>query len=78
MCDERDHVKYTVEGLIGLLLSEGSKQKWGHYKVYDLEFPSEEELKHIKGIIIPGSKHSAYDSTIPWLEPLKTLIRKIY
>ncbi|CDW71898.1 UNKNOWN [Stylonychia lemnae] len=78
ICDERDHVKFTVEGLIGLLLSEGSKERWAHYKAYDLEFPSENELKHLKAIIFPGSKYSAYDNSIPWLEPLKTLIRKIY
>lgn len=60
------------------MLSDGSKQKWAHYKAYDLEFPSEEELKHLKGIIIPGSKNAAYDTTTPWIGSLKSLLRKIY
>lgn len=78
LCDERDHVRYSVESLIGLLLSEGSKERWSYYKAYDLEFPSDEELKHMKAFIVPGSKYSAYDNTVPWIEPLNQLVRKIY
>jgi hypothetical protein len=63
LCDERDHVKYSIEGLFAGTLFEGSKERWGYYKAYDLEFPSDEELKHMKGLIIPGSKHSAYDDS---------------
>jgi len=78
LCDERDHVRFSIEALFGGSLFEGSKERWAYYKAYDLEFPSDEELKHMRGFIIPGSKYSAYDTTIPWLEPLKALVRKIY
>lgn len=78
LCDDRDHVKYTVEALFGGSLFEGTKERWGFYKAYDLEFPSDEELRHLKGFIIPGAKYAAYDTSIPWIEPLKALVKKIY
>ena len=60
-CDERDHYRGVYEALFaGNLLSSG-KEKWAFYKAYNMEFPSEEELKHLKGIVFPGSKHSVYD-----------------
>jgi len=78
LCDEREHVKYAVEATFTGVFTEGSKERWAFYKVYDLEFPSEEELKHLKGLLIPGSKHAAYDSSLSWLESLKKLVRNIY
>jgi GMP synthase-like glutamine amidotransferase len=56
-----------------------SNEKWAFYKAYDFEFPSTEELKHLKGIVFPGSKYSAYDDeTLSWLPPLKENIRRVY
>ncbi len=76
--DDRDHVRYTCEGLFAGVLFEESLEKWSYYKVFDLEFPSDEELSHMKGIIFPGSKYSVYDTTVPWIEPYKQFIRKVY
>ncbi len=38
-----------------------SADKWAYYKAYDYEFPSNDELKHMKGIVFPGSKYSVHD-----------------
>lgn len=38
-------------------------EKWSFYKSYNLEFPSDEELKNLKGIFFSGSKYSVYDKT---------------
>ncbi len=61
------------------MLTDGStKERWTYYKAYDLESPSEEELKHLKGIIVPGSRCASYDTTLPWIDPLKKLVKNIY
>jgi len=55
-----------------------SNDKWAVYKAFDFEFPSAEELKHLKGIIFPGSKHAVYDERNSWVTPLKKLVKTIY
>jgi GMP synthase-like glutamine amidotransferase len=55
-----------------------SNEKWAFYKAYDLEFPSSEELKHMKGIILPGSKHAVYDESHAWVTPLRNFVRSVY
>lgn len=45
-----------------------SDEKWAFYKPFNFEFPLSEELKHLKGIIFPGSKYSVYDDSIPWMD----------
>lgn len=77
LCDEREHVQLSYEVLfMGQLID--SNEKWRAYKAYDFEFPSSEELKHLKGVIIPGSKHGINDHQNDWLEPLKALVKRIY
>lgn len=46
--------------------------------MYNLEFPTEEALRTIKGLILPGSYHSVYHSHVTQIEPFKRFIRKIY
>jgi len=55
-----------------------SGDKWAVYKAFDFEFPSAEELKHLKGIIFPGSKNAVYDDNNAWIFPLRKLVRTIY
>ena len=78
LLDDREHVKYSCEGLFTGVLFEGNIRKWAYYKPYDFEFPSDEELSKMNGIVFPGSKYSVYDTTVPWIEPLKQFVRKVY
>jgi GMP synthase-like glutamine amidotransferase len=77
LCDEREHVKLSYEVLfMGHLVD--SNERWAFYKAYDFEFPSTEELKHLKAIILPGSFHGVYEDWNTWIEPLKKLINTVY
>lgn len=53
-------------------------EKWKFYKAYNMEFPDENTLKNLKGIIFPGSKYSVYDESLSWIEPLKQFVRNVY
>ena len=53
-------------------------EKWTFYKGYNLEFPSDETLANLKGLVLPGSKYSVYDETNVWIEPLKAFVRNVY
>ncbi len=62
-CDERDHYRMVYESLfVGNLITTG-KEKWDFYKATSFELPSDEDLKNLKGIVFPGSKHSVYDES---------------
>jgi len=52
-------------------------ESWRQYKAFEGEFPTDEELKKIKGILIPGSHYAAYDTNVPWYKELFECIRKI-
>lgn len=74
--DERDHYKSVYETFfVGNLFDNGDS--WKFYKAYDGEFPNDEELKSMKGLVLPGSYRSVYDE-IPAIEPYKQFIRKVY
>jgi GMP synthase-like glutamine amidotransferase len=53
---------------------------WKTYHIAEYQFPTEEELKKIQGIVISGSEWSVYDNTIKpigiFLEKLRNLVRK--
>jgi len=53
-------------------------ESWRFYKAYEKELPSEEDLKKLKGIIIPGSSCSAYNANVDWYQGLFELIRKVH
>jgi len=53
-------------------------ESWKFYKAYERELPSEEDLKKLKGIIIPGSSFSAYNANVDWYQGLFELIRKVH
>lgn len=61
-------------------LGGNNAEPWGFYNVFDFELPSEEDLKHIQTIIIPGSIASAADGekSNSWIDPLIKFIQKVY
>lgn len=54
------------------------REHWRYYKAYEGDLPTEEDLKKLKGIIIPGSSHSAYDTSVHWFKDLFSLINKVH
>jgi len=53
-------------------------EHWRFYRAFKGEFPSHQELQRVKGVIIPGSGNSAYDTTVPWYKELFECIRSIH
>lgn len=63
VCDNRSHLELTDELLfMGHLVD--SDERWEFYKAENFERPSKEELKTLKGIIIPSS-HYAIKNKVP-------------
>jgi len=56
---------------------ETGDEKWSFYNAYQHEFPTDEELKSLKCVIIPGSSRSAYDNTTTWIPSVKDFIRTV-
>lgn len=56
---------------------ETGEEKWNFYNAYNHELPSEEDLKTLKAVIIPGSSRSAYDNTTTWIPEIKDFIRTV-
>lgn len=75
--DEREHYKGRYEALFsGHFLNRNDR--WAFYRVYEMEFPPYEVLRHLKGIIFPGSHHSVYHTHLPQIEPYKRFVRSVY
>ena len=53
-------------------------EEWKFYKVYEGEFPSDEQLRKTTGILIPGSVYAAYDESPTWYKDLLQCIQKIH
>jgi GMP synthase-like glutamine amidotransferase len=63
----------------GQNVGKNDPEKWGFFNVFDFNLPSDEELKHLKAIIIPGSEASACDhAKVSWMTILAKFIVKIY
>ena len=46
---------------------------------FEFNFPSKEQLEHIKAIIVPGSDLSVSDSeSLPWMSFLRDFLNQIY
>lgn len=57
VCDDRPHMELCTELMfMGNLID--SDERWEFYKAQDFEKPSKQELKYLKGIILPNSEHS--------------------
>lgn len=52
-------------------------ETWRFYKAYEKDLPTDDELKRLKGLIIPGSSMSASNPNVDWYAGLFELIRKI-
>jgi len=51
---------------------------WRFYKAFEKDLPTDEELKTMKGLVIPGSSFSAYNANVDWYQGLFQLIRKVH
>lgn len=58
----------------GLFMRPG--ETWAHYMIPDNQFPSEETLQGLKGIVMTGGRYAAYDMSQPWLERTKVLLKR--
>eukprot|EP00347_Sterkiella_histriomuscorum_P018325 403345936 len=76
--DEREHYENVYEMFFMGNFIQNGNEKWAFYKAYNLEFPSEEVLANLKGLVLPGSKYSVYDDSNEWIEPLKEFVRNVY
>lgn len=57
-------------------LYQSPREKWKSYLVYNYQFPTEDELKKLKGIVVSGSKLSAYDK-VEWFSDFGALLKSI-
>ena len=74
--DPREVWMYFGDGLFIPQLIEND-MKWKTYHCFDYEFPTEEELNHLKGIVIPGNTDNVHDD-IDYLKKTRVIILKIY
>lgn len=58
----------------GLFMRPG--ETWAHYMIPDHQFPSEETLMSLKGIVMTGGRYSAFDLSQPWLAGFKLLLKR--
>jgi len=62
-CEANSNFTNFYEGLYqGLFKNKG--EIWRTYKIGEMEFPTDEEMKNLKGVVISGSEWSAYDTSI--------------
>jgi len=77
ICCEMFLKSYMLHGLHYSVFKKHG-EVWKFYKAYEKELPSEEDLKKLKGIIIPGSSCSAYNANVDWYQGVFELIRKVH
>ncbi len=53
-------------------------ESWRFYKAYEKDLPTDEELSQLKGLVIPGSSFSVYNSNVDWYQGLFQLIRTVH
>ena len=62
-CDNRPHLQYSAELLfMGQLVD--SDERWEFYSAINIEKPSKEELKYLKGIIISSSNQTVKNAKL--------------
>ena len=80
-CDGRSHLELLTETLfMGQYMggSGGSNNEvWGNYNVFDFQLPSDEELKNMSAIIIPGSVDSV-NGEQSWVPLLLRFVKHVY
>jgi len=68
-------VNYYDALYYGWLRNKG--ENWKTYKIYNNEFPSEEEISNLKGILISGSDWNVYNAAIPQISAFLTKLRSL-
>jgi len=76
--DDCEGWKYTYQALFMSQIRTSGDESWKFYIGFEQELPSEEDLKTLKLIILSGSGQSAYDTSVPWIAPLKEFIKNVY
>jgi len=76
--DDCEGWRYTYQALFMSQIRTSGDEAWKYYIGFEGELPSEEDLKTLKLIILSGSGQSAYDTSVPFVAPLKELIRNVY
>jgi GMP synthase-like glutamine amidotransferase len=51
---------------------------WKTYHCFDGEYPNENQLKSLKGVLIPGNVDSPLDDSLPYLVEFKKFIKILY
>ncbi len=77
ICCEPLAIDYMLQSLHYSVFKKHGEH-WTFYRAFKGEFPDHQELKRAKGIIIPGSGHSAYATHVPWYKELFECIRNIH
>jgi len=77
ICEDETDWKYIYQALFMGQLMDNGDEKWQFFFGFNHELPSEEDLKSLKAIIIPGSSHSVYNATVSWIPHLKDFIRNV-
>eukprot|EP01017_Pseudomicrothorax_dubius_P014242 TRINITY_DN1665_c0_g2_i2.p1 TRINITY_DN1665_c0_g2~~TRINITY_DN1665_c0_g2_i2.p1 ORF type:complete len:422 (-),score=106.43 TRINITY_DN1665_c0_g2_i2:160-1425(-) len=76
-CEPRPIWENLYEALyMGLYRRPGTS--WTSYEIFRGEFPPTEVLANADGMIISGSKESAYDTSIQWLNDLREMLKKVH
>jgi len=52
-------------------------ENWKTYKIYNNEFPSDEEISNLKGILISGSDWNVYNAAIPEISVFLQKLRRL-
>jgi GMP synthase-like glutamine amidotransferase len=68
-------VNYYDALYYGWLRNKG--ENWKTYKIYNNEFPSDEEINNLKGILISGSDWNVYNTAIPEISTFLQKLRKL-
>lgn len=53
------------------------EEKWIFHKAYHHDLPSDEHLKTLRTVIIPGSGHAVYNANVSWIPEVKDFIRRV-
>lgn len=82
-CEQQSNWKNINEALcLGQFFgsqNQDDHEKWSFFNVCDYKLPSDEELRHLKAIIIPGSSASACNNEkLSWITNFQRFIVKVY
>ena len=74
-CEPADRWEHHYEALYKGLY-QGPREIWRSYRIHKFEFPTESDLKRLKGAVISGSNLGTYEP-IEWILKFEEIIRSI-